>query len=347
MTPATRPSPLSSSGSNRLGRDPKNTNYAGGNTSAKGTEVDPVTGEDVELVWVKGSGGDLGTLDRVRPGRAAAGPDARADPGLPRGRARGRDGRGVRLLPARQGRRGAVDRHRDARAGRLRARRPPPPRLRHRDRDGRRRRGADQGDLRRQGRLGALAPSGLPARPRHRRHQGGQPAGRRLHPRRARHHRVGRHQRGVGEEQPLDHRHRRGLHRRAQPSGAVRPGARRVRRPPRGRASRQGRRHRPHHPRAGLDRQADGRPLHRLRRGPRLPRRPPSTRAWPASAPRAPTTSCAPRSSPWSSTCPRPRRSRRRSRGSRSCTAPTARTTRATTTATPPPSRPRSAAPTR
>src|SRR6476620_8161486 len=48
--------------SNRLGGDPKNTNYAGGNTSAKGTEVDPVTGEDVELVWVKGSGGDLGTL---------------------------------------------------------------------------------------------------------------------------------------------------------------------------------------------------------------------------------------------------------------------------------------------
>jgi rhamnulose-1-phosphate aldolase/alcohol dehydrogenase len=48
--------------SNRLGADPKNTNYAGGNTSAKGTEIDPVTGEDVELVWVKGSGGDLGTL---------------------------------------------------------------------------------------------------------------------------------------------------------------------------------------------------------------------------------------------------------------------------------------------
>jgi rhamnulose-1-phosphate aldolase/alcohol dehydrogenase len=48
--------------SNRLGSDPKNTNYAGGNTSAKGTEVDPVTGDDVELVWVKGSGGDLGTL---------------------------------------------------------------------------------------------------------------------------------------------------------------------------------------------------------------------------------------------------------------------------------------------
>ncbi len=48
--------------SNRLGADAKNTNYAGGNTSAQGTETDPVTGEDVELLWVKGSGGDLGTL---------------------------------------------------------------------------------------------------------------------------------------------------------------------------------------------------------------------------------------------------------------------------------------------
>ena len=48
--------------SNRLGADPRNTNYAGGNTSAKGTVTDPVTGGDVELMWVKGSGGDLGTL---------------------------------------------------------------------------------------------------------------------------------------------------------------------------------------------------------------------------------------------------------------------------------------------
>ncbi|MFG3146152.1 bifunctional rhamnulose-1-phosphate aldolase/short-chain dehydrogenase [Streptomyces sp. M41(2017)] len=48
--------------SRRLGADPRNTNYAGGNTSAKGTDTDPVTGGDVELMWVKGSGGDLGTL---------------------------------------------------------------------------------------------------------------------------------------------------------------------------------------------------------------------------------------------------------------------------------------------
>ena len=48
--------------SNRLGADPRNTNYAGGNTSATGTETDPVTGRPVDLLWVKGSGGDLGTL---------------------------------------------------------------------------------------------------------------------------------------------------------------------------------------------------------------------------------------------------------------------------------------------
>ena len=48
--------------SNALGADPHNTNYAGGNTSAKGTATDPVTGEETELLWVKGSGGDLGTL---------------------------------------------------------------------------------------------------------------------------------------------------------------------------------------------------------------------------------------------------------------------------------------------
>ena len=48
--------------SNRLGADPRNTNYAGGNTSAKGAVTDPVTQQPTELMWVKGSGGDLGTL---------------------------------------------------------------------------------------------------------------------------------------------------------------------------------------------------------------------------------------------------------------------------------------------
>lgn len=51
--------------SNRLGADPTTTNFAGGNTSAKGTATDPVTASDVDLLWVKGSGGDLGTLTQA------------------------------------------------------------------------------------------------------------------------------------------------------------------------------------------------------------------------------------------------------------------------------------------
>ena len=50
--------------SNRLGSDPRNTNYAGGNASVKAEADDPVTGQPVPLLWVKGSGGDLGTLKR-------------------------------------------------------------------------------------------------------------------------------------------------------------------------------------------------------------------------------------------------------------------------------------------
>jgi rhamnulose-1-phosphate aldolase/alcohol dehydrogenase len=48
--------------SNRLGSEARITNYAGGNTSAKGEVTNPATGKPIELLWVKGSGGDLGTL---------------------------------------------------------------------------------------------------------------------------------------------------------------------------------------------------------------------------------------------------------------------------------------------
>ena len=61
MTPPTAVAELLAR-SNRLGADRRNTNYAGGNTSAKGSVLDPVTEQPVELMWVKGSGGDLGTL---------------------------------------------------------------------------------------------------------------------------------------------------------------------------------------------------------------------------------------------------------------------------------------------
>ncbi|WP_425038661.1 bifunctional rhamnulose-1-phosphate aldolase/short-chain dehydrogenase [Primorskyibacter sp. S187A] len=48
--------------SNILGSDKRVTNYGGGNTSAKVMETDPLTGEPVEVLWVKGSGGDIGSM---------------------------------------------------------------------------------------------------------------------------------------------------------------------------------------------------------------------------------------------------------------------------------------------
>ena len=78
--------------SNLLGSDKRVTNYGGGNTSAKVMETDPLTGEEVEVLWVKGSGGDIGSMkldgfatlymDKLRGAEGA----------LSRRRARGRDG---------------------------------------------------------------------------------------------------------------------------------------------------------------------------------------------------------------------------------------------------------------
>ena len=51
--------------SNILGADLRITNYGGGNTSCKTIEKDPLTNEEVEVMWVKGSGGDIGTLTRA------------------------------------------------------------------------------------------------------------------------------------------------------------------------------------------------------------------------------------------------------------------------------------------
>lgn len=50
--------------SNILGADLRITNFGGGNTSCKTMEIDPLTGETVEVMWIKGSGGDIGTLKR-------------------------------------------------------------------------------------------------------------------------------------------------------------------------------------------------------------------------------------------------------------------------------------------
>jgi len=50
--------------SNILGSDQRITNTGGGNTSSKIVELDPLTGQSVEVLWVKGSGGDLRTSKR-------------------------------------------------------------------------------------------------------------------------------------------------------------------------------------------------------------------------------------------------------------------------------------------
>ena len=50
--------------SNLLGADLRLTNYGGGNTSCKAVAIDPLTGKETEVMWVKGSGGDLGTMKR-------------------------------------------------------------------------------------------------------------------------------------------------------------------------------------------------------------------------------------------------------------------------------------------
>ena len=130
--------------SNRLGADPQNTNYAGGNTSAKGAETDPVTGEPVELLWVKGSGGDLGTLTEaglavLRLDRLRALVDVY--PGVER-----EDEMVGAFDYCLHGQGGAAPSIDTAMHGLVdaAARRPPAPRLRHRVRDRGRRRGADQ-----------------------------------------------------------------------------------------------------------------------------------------------------------------------------------------------------------
>src|SRR5690242_8368580 len=50
--------------SNLLGADLRITNYGGGNTSCKTFDKDPLTGKETEMLWVKGSWGDLGTLKK-------------------------------------------------------------------------------------------------------------------------------------------------------------------------------------------------------------------------------------------------------------------------------------------
>ena len=208
--------------SNRLGSDPKNTNYAGGNTSAKGSDIDPVTGAPVDLLWVKGSGGDLGTLTEnglavLRLDRMRALVDVY--PGVEREDEmvaafdyclHGRGGAAPSIDTAMHGLVDAahVDHlHPDSGIALATA--------------------ADGEALTKQifGDRVVWVPwrrPGIPARARHRRDQAAQPAGDRHHPRRPRHHRVGRHLRRGRGALAGDHRHRAALHRHQRQAATVR-----------------------------------------------------------------------------------------------------------------------------
>ena len=179
---------------NRLGADPKNTNYAGGNTSAKGTETDPVTGRAGRAALGQGLRRRPRHPDRVGPRRAAPRPHAR-----PRRTSTPASSARTRWSPPSTTRC-------TARAGPPRRSTPPctawwmprtsttciptpasPSRPRPTARSSPTKAFGDKVvwvPWRRPGfQLGA----------RHRRDQGGEPAGDRLHPRRPRHHGVGRH----------------------------------------------------------------------------------------------------------------------------------------------------------
>src|SRR5437764_501497 len=119
--------------SNLLGADGRLTNYGGGNTSVKDSGRDPVTGAPLRLLWIKGSGGDLGGLTRAglavldldrglalgrprggrpagpRPGRAGGGRRGAGPAPAPGGR---RDAAAARPGVGRPARRGALQRRR-------------------------------------------------------------------------------------------------------------------------------------------------------------------------------------------------------------------------------------------
>ena len=101
--------------SNLLGSDLRITNFGGGNTSAKLTGADPLTGAPVEVLWVKGSGGDIGSMKLDGFSTPLSRQASRPEVGLSRPRARGRDGRAVQPLHLQPQSARGLDRHAPAR----------------------------------------------------------------------------------------------------------------------------------------------------------------------------------------------------------------------------------------
>ena len=81
--------------SNLLGSDLRITNFGGGNTSAKLAATDPLTGAPTQVLWVKGSGGDIGSMKLDGFSTLYYGQAHQPQVDLSRPRARGRDGRAL------------------------------------------------------------------------------------------------------------------------------------------------------------------------------------------------------------------------------------------------------------
>ena len=265
------------------------------------------TGAPVELLWVKGSGGDLGTLTEaglavLRLDRLRALVDVY--PGVER-----EDEMVAAFDFCLHGRGGAAPSIDTAMHGLVEA-----AHVDHLHPDsGIALATAADGEeltralLRRPRGLGRLAPAGVPARARHRRDPPGATRGRSASssagtasPPGARPPTSARRTRSRSSGRPSGTSPSTGGPSRSGRSIAG------LRAAARGRAPRPGGRPAAAHPRPRLDRPAAGRPLHRRATSSSTSWRAPSTRAWPRWARPAPTTSCGPRSGRWSSTCRRP-----------------------------------------
>ena len=254
--------------SNLLGSDLRITNFGGGNTSAKVVMPDPLTKQPMSVLWVKGSGGDIGSMKR--DGFATLYLDKLEGlKSLYRGLAHEDEMVAlVRPLHLQSQSTRDLDRHAPAR---LRAARPCRPRARRRrDRHRRlkRRRGADETRLWRQARLLTVATPGLRSRPQARRDSEAQSRSDRRRAWRPRALHLGRDRQILLRDDPCRHQSGRRMARRERAAAGVRRSPLRARRcdAPQGdrRATDAA------DPRQDLRRRAQGRPFHRRAGSPRI-----------------------------------------------------------------------------
>ena len=174
--------------SNILGADQRITNTGGGNTSSKVMQQDPLTGEEVDVLWVKGSGGDLRTAKRENFSSLEIGEAPTAEVGLrgprrprPQDRGRGRAGGQLQALHVQPEPAGVEHRHPPARLPAGPLRRPHAPQRGDRGGGSQEQQRTHREDLRRPDGLGAVDAAGHGAGPAHARGAEEEPRSRRPH----------------------------------------------------------------------------------------------------------------------------------------------------------------------